>query len=105
MLSHIFLERVVVVAMGHNFMMKISQTKKSVYHAFGLNIDSEIPFLDMPLMEGIPDVVVNCGKVPGEIPNAKIKGVRYQAGPGAFLLRVDGIAGYYLVPIHGNNYL
>jgi len=72
------------------------KTSNLVYHAFGLNIDSEIPFLDMPRMEGAPDVVVNCGKVPSEIPNAKIKGVRYQAGPGAFLLQVDGIAGYYI---------
>ena len=41
-------------------------------------------------------MVVQHGKVPSEIPNAKIKGVRYQAGPGAFLLKVDGIARYYV---------
>jgi len=71
-------------------------TVKPVYHAFGLNIHSEVPFLDMPRVEGVPDVLVQYGKVPSEIPNAKIKGVRYQAGPGAFLMQVDGIAGYYV---------
>ena len=50
----------------------------------------------MPRVEGVPDVLVQYGKVPSEIPNAKIKGVRYQAGPGAFLMQVDGIAGYYV---------
>ena len=83
-------------ARHNNFTMKSLKTKKSVYRAFGLNIDSEIPFLDMPRVEGHPDVVVQHGKVPSEIPNAKIKGVRYQAGPGAFLLKVDGIARYYV---------
>jgi hypothetical protein len=82
--------------MGHNSMMKISQTKKLVYHAFGLNIHSEIPFPDMPRMERYPDVVIQNGKVPREIPNAKMKGVRYQAGPGAFILQVDGIARYHV---------
>lgn len=61
-----------------------------------VNIDSAIPFLDMPQTEGVPDVVVTYGKTPESLSNPKIKGVRYQAGPGEFLLQVDGIAGYHV---------
>lgn len=39
-------------------------TAKAVYHAFGLNILSEAPFLDMPQTEGIPDVTIVYGKPP-----------------------------------------
>lgn len=68
----------------------------SVYRAFGLNILSDIPFLDTTPVRGTPDVVIAYGDLPDDIPNARIKGVRYEAGPGAFLLRVDGIARYYV---------
>lgn len=78
-------------------------TAKSVYHAFGLNIASAIPFLDMSREEGSPDVIIQYGKVPDGITDAKIKGVRYQAGPGEFLLQVDNIARYYVT--NGNHVL
>ena len=39
-------------------------TAKAVYCAFGLNILSETPFLDMPQTKGIPDVTVAYGKTP-----------------------------------------
>ena len=69
---------------------------KSVYQAFGLNMESEVPFLDMPTVPGPADIVIRYGSVPDEIPGAKSKGVRYQASPGEFLLQVDGIARYYV---------
>lgn len=78
-------------------------TAKPVYHAFGLKIASGIPFLDMPAATGIPDVSITCGRVPESISNAVIKGVRYQAGPGEFLLRVDNVACYYVT--NGNHIL
>lgn len=68
----------------------------AVYHAFGLNIASDIPFLDMAPAPAVPDVTIVYGDLPEHIPDAKVKGVRYEAGPGSFLLRVDGIAGYYV---------
>jgi len=74
-----------------------------LYHIFGLNIESAVPFLDMPQGEGNPDVVIQYGKVPDEIPDAKIKGVSYQAGPGEFLLWVDNVARYYVT--NGNHIL
>ena len=67
-----------------------------VYHAFGLNIASEIPFLDMETIQGIPDVIIENGEIPDALHDAVVKGVRYEAGPGAFLLKVDGIAGYHV---------
>jgi len=71
-------------------------TAKPVYHAFGLKIASAVPFLDMPQTEGSPDVTIVYGKTPESLSDAKIKGVRYQAGPGEFLLRVDNVARYYV---------
>ena len=72
-----------------------------LYHIFGLKIESVITFLDMPQTEGNPDVAIEYGKVPDAIPDAKIKEVEYQAGPGEFLLRVDSVAGYYVT--NGNH--
>ena len=74
-----------------------------LYHIFGLNIESTIPFLDIPQGEGPPDVVIRYGNVPAAILDAKIKGVRYQAGEGEFLLRVDNVGKYYVTK--GNNIL
>jgi len=72
-------------AARHNkFTMKSLKTKKSVYRAFGLNIDSEIPFLDMPRVEGHPDVVVQHGKVPSEIPKRRLKEFGIRPGPEHF---------------------
>jgi len=76
-------------------MSESSETNK-VYHAFGLNISSDIAFLDMAPVKGVPDVVIVYGELPDHIPDARITGVRYEAGPGSFLLRVDGIARYYV---------
>lgn len=76
-------------------MNPLSKTRY-LYHVFGLNIESSIPFLDMPEVEGNPDVTVRYGKVPDTLPDAKIKGVRYQAGPGGFLLRIDNVAKYHV---------
>ena len=76
--------------------MKTLNKTNGVYHAFGLNIDSELLFPDMPKISGTTDVVIQYGPVPEAIPDASLVGVRYQAAPRAFLLRVDGIASYYV---------
>ncbi len=70
------------------------------YHIFGLNIESAIPLPASPVVDcsvkRSPDVVIEFGDVPLELDNPLIKGVRYQAGPGEFLLRVDLVARYYV---------
>jgi hypothetical protein len=63
------------------------------FRAWGLNIAS---CMDLPeFLPGngeAPDVVVCYGAVPEALEEVRAKGVRYQAGPGRFLLTVDGIA-------------
>jgi len=73
-----------------------SSIKEPVYKVFGLNISSELAFLDMPKKTGTADVVVRCGRTPDSLSAPKLKGVRYEVGPGEFLLRVDGVARYYV---------
>ncbi|NWH03403.1 hypothetical protein [Desulfobacter latus] len=67
-----------------------------VYNAFGLNIASEIPLLDMETIQGVPDVIIKYGDIPDTLADAVIKGVRYEASPDTFLLKLDGIAGYHV---------
>jgi len=77
----------------------MNQTKPGMfhYHIFGLNIASVIPFLDMDESDGIPDVKITYGIVPDEINEPKVKGVRYQAGTGELILKVDHVAKYYVI--------
>jgi hypothetical protein len=70
------------------------------YHIFGLNIESAIalpapPAIDSPCGQS-RDVIIEFGDVPAELANPRSKGVRYQAGPGEFLLKVDSVARYYV---------
>ncbi|MDA8337481.1 MAG: hypothetical protein M0Z41_21260 [Peptococcaceae bacterium] len=46
--------------------------------------------------EGEPDVIVRFGRVPQTIEHATTRMVRFEAAPGRFLFRVDGIACYYV---------
>jgi hypothetical protein len=57
----------------------LSKTK-SIYHAFGLKIASGIPFLDMPQIEGSPDVTIVYGKTPESLSDPKVRfwGVFYR---------------------------
>jgi hypothetical protein len=71
-----------------------------IYQIFGLNIESAIPLPASPIAatssEVLPDVVIAYDEVPDQLTNPRIKGVRYQASPGEFLLRVDSVARYYV---------
>jgi hypothetical protein len=73
---------------------------ENTYHIFCLNITSVIPLPAFPFLlslEGVtPDVVIEYGKTPETLIHPQIKGVRYQASPGEFLLHVDGVARYYV---------
>ncbi len=73
---------------------------RNTYHVFGLKIKSVIPLpaplISYPLPGLKPDVVIEYGKTPDVLTNPQFKGVRFQAGPGEFLLRVDGVALYYV---------
>lgn len=72
----------------------------NMYRIFDLNIMSVIPLPALPLShpqtDAVPDVVIEYGDIPDVLTNPRIKGVRYQAAPGEFLLRVDNVARYHV---------
>jgi hypothetical protein len=64
------------------------------YRAFGLTISSSMEIPELVPAEGEPDVLIREGNVPEALENPKTVGVRFQAKPGHFLLKVDNIAKY-----------
>jgi hypothetical protein len=70
------------------------------YQIFGLTIESAIPLpassINVTPSNALPDVDIAYGEVPDQLINPRVKGVRYQAAPGEFLLRVDSVARYYV---------
>jgi hypothetical protein len=66
------------------------------YHVFGLNILSAIDFSAQEVRGAAPDVTIEYGSVPEALNDPASKGIRFQAGPGEFLLRVDNVARYYV---------
>jgi energy-coupling factor transporter ATP-binding protein EcfA2 len=67
------------------------------YSAFGLlfRSETEIPeFISMPVQEG--DVRIKLGVCPAKLDGVKVRGLRYQVAESRFLLKVDGIANYYV---------
>jgi hypothetical protein len=65
-----------------------------IYQGFGLTIGSSIEIPELLPAEGEPDVLIREGSVPEALENPKSFGVRFQAKPGLFLLKVDNIAKY-----------
>jgi hypothetical protein len=71
-----------------------SHQHQYIYQAFGLTIDSSLEIPELLPSEGVPDVLIREGSVPETLENPKAFGVRFQASPGYFLLKVDNIAKY-----------
>ena len=67
-----------------------------VYRAFGLSIRSSLLCPELPLATGAgdADVTVSIGSVPATLSGDASRGVRFEATPGRFLLRVDHVARY-----------
>lgn len=65
------------------------------YKAFGLIIESEIEIPEFIPASGKTDVYIGVGEVPEQLYKSHFKGVRFEASPGHFLLKVDHIAHYY----------
>lgn len=70
----------------------------NMYRIFGLNIVSALPLPSLPQSQpdAAPEVVIVYGDTPDALSDPRIKGVRYQAAPGEFLLRVDNVARFYV---------
>ncbi len=67
-----------------------------MYHAFGLNIESEIELPELLYSDGTADITISLGKVPDFLENPIENTPWYEVGMGQFLLRVDGISKYYV---------
>ncbi len=65
------------------------------YTAYGLEIHAEQPLPELrPIPATHADVLIRYGEVPVALPEPQGRGVLYQAQPGQFLLRLQGIANY-----------
>lgn len=64
------------------------------YSIYGLQIASELRLAELLPGEGPTDVVIRRGRVPNELPDAKKRGVLYEAAPGRLRLAIRGIARY-----------
>lgn len=65
------------------------------YKAFGLYIESEMEIPEFLPTSEEPEVFICLGEVPAQLVSPQFIGVRFQASPDQFLLRVDNIANYY----------
>jgi hypothetical protein len=73
------------------------------YHAFGLQITSEIDMPRLPAWDGDdlpPDLCVRCGPVPAGLEDVQQRGAAYQIAPGRFLLDIAGVARYLVSAGH-----
>ncbi len=77
----------------------ITQGLTYCYHTYGLTIESELelPQLSDRLLDskGKPDVTIRYGRVPDFLEEATHGGANWQANSEQFLLRKEGVAGYW----------
>ncbi|MBN2613955.1 MAG: hypothetical protein JXB00_20525 [Bacteroidales bacterium] len=67
------------------------------YKAFNLNVFSQLPVAGLAEHEcEKPDIIIREGVIPEAITNPLNKGVLFQAGAEEFLLKVDGLAKFYV---------
>lgn len=81
-------------------MTKHYGNSRHFYIANGLSIDSclelpELTRLSTGRVENF-DVKIDFGEVPESLPNPVSSGIRFQAAPGEFLLRMENIASYWV---------
>jgi hypothetical protein len=72
--------------------------KSELFTAFGLTIESQIPLPELP-PAGVgaqAQVKICLGQVPKTLPDSLIKNPWYEVSRNAYLLRVEGIAEYYV---------
>ncbi len=67
------------------------------YHAYGLDILSQLPVTGFePAVVSKADVTIRLGDVPDSLPDAVNKGVLYQSTETEFLLQIDQVARYHV---------
>ena len=75
---------------------EVNKTGGYIYKVFGLTIESETECPELMHSDGIPQVKITYGSIPENLASPVSKGVRFQAAPGEFLLKVDNVAGYHV---------
>lgn len=74
-----------------------SMGKKYSYSAFGIQFESDIVFPELQtFMGGSADVKISYGNVPNEIHSPYEQNEFYQIAKNEFLLKIDGVASYYV---------
>jgi hypothetical protein len=74
----------------------VLSTDSYTYSVYGLNVNCSFPCPELLSNNPIPDVYVRYGEVPASLPEAKIKGVCYQAAPNRVLMTTTGIVKYLI---------
>lgn len=72
----------------------MSRTRR--YRAHGFTITSEIELPELAPAEGEADVTIRRGDVPDRLDGPAVRGPRYQAASGQYLLDMPGIARYWV---------
>ena len=67
-----------------------------IYAVYGMTIASEMEFPELLAGSGTPDVWVRCGAVPAHLSSAPPTGLFFEADADSFLLRVEGVARYWV---------
>lgn len=67
------------------------------YKVYGLAVASDFNIPELKSHEGVPQVNISFGKVSHCLDNPVEKGVRFQASPDEFLLKIDNVAWYYVL--------
>lgn len=65
------------------------------YSLFGLTLESELEFPELPIVSSNTDVIVRMGDVPAHLASPVCCGVLFESGTDGYLLRVPGTASYW----------
>ena len=66
------------------------------YEFFGLTCASEIDLPGCRTAVGVPDAVMRYGSVPAHLDHPVLVGGAFEAGPSHYLLRVQGVAAFWV---------
>src|SRR5438034_11696594 len=67
-----------------------------LYAIHGLTVSSEFAWPLVASGLGVPDVCIRYGDVPVRLDDARTSGVLFEVSPDNYLLRIDGVARYWV---------
>jgi len=70
--------------------------RRYCYRAYGLVFSSELHIPELESWDGLSEIDICLGKVPEALTKPLGKGLRFQATRDEFLLRLEGVAGFYV---------